>query len=93
MAIHPDKLARLLEEAAPEIENYRIVVRRRDGLNDHMELQVAYPENYVSDWYHTHALADRIRAHLRRAIGLGIKVKLMEESNLAGEQGRVVFED
>jgi hypothetical protein len=54
---------------------------------------VAYPENYVSEWYHTHALADDIRAHLRRAIGLGIKVKLMEASNLVGDKGRIIFEE
>jgi phenylacetate-coenzyme A ligase PaaK-like adenylate-forming protein len=93
MAIYPDQLARLLKEAAPEVENYRIVVRKRDGLNDHLELQVAYPANYVSNWYHTHALSDGIRVHLRRAIGLGIKVKLKESASLAGEKGRVVFED
>jgi phenylacetate-CoA ligase len=93
MAIYPDQLARLLREAAPEVENYRIIVRKRDGLNDQLELQVAYPANYVSDWYRTHALSDNLRAHLRRAIGLGIKVKLMEASNLAGEKGQVVFED
>ncbi|NIQ89659.1 MAG: hypothetical protein GWN93_11650, partial [Deltaproteobacteria bacterium] len=45
------------------------------------------------EWYHTHALADDIRAHLRRALGLGVKVKLMEASNLAEDAGRVVFED
>jgi phenylacetate-CoA ligase len=93
MAIYPDQLAQLLRQAAPEVENYRIIVRKRGGLNDQLELQVAYPTNYVSDWYRTHALSDNIRAHLRRSIGLGIKVKLMEASNLAGEKGRVVFED
>ena len=80
-------------EVAPEVESHRIIIRKRDGLNDQLELQVAYPANYVSDWYRTHALADNIRAHLRRALGLGIKVKLMEESNLTGEKGRVVFEE
>lgn len=93
ISIHPEQVERLLREAAPEVESYRIIVRKRDGLNDQLELQVAYPENYVSEWYHTHALADDIRAHLRRALGLGVKVKLMEASNLAEDAGRVVFED
>ncbi|UCG12171.1 MAG: phenylacetate--CoA ligase [Deltaproteobacteria bacterium] len=93
IAVYPDQLARLVKEAAPEVVNYRTVVRKRDGLNDQLELQVAYPVNYVSDWYRTHALADNIRTHLRRAIGMGVKVKLMEESNLEGEKGSVVFED
>ncbi len=92
MAIYPDQLGRLLREAAPEVENYRIIVRKHDGLNDQLELQVAYPANYLSDWYRTHALSDNLRAHLRRAIGLGIKVKLMEPASLAGERGRVLFE-
>jgi hypothetical protein len=30
---------------------------------------------------------------LRRALGLGIKVKLMEATNLAGDKGKVVFEE
>jgi phenylacetate-CoA ligase len=93
ISIHPEQVKRLLGEAAPEVESYRIIVRKRDGLNDQLELQVAYPENYVSEWYHTHALADDIRARLRRALGLGIKVKLMEASNLAEDAGRVVFEE
>ncbi len=92
IAIYPDQLARLLREAAPEVESYRIIVRKRDGLNDQLELQVAYPANYVSDWYRTHDLSGNIRAHLRRAIGLGIKVKLMESASLAGETGQVLFE-
>jgi phenylacetate-coenzyme A ligase PaaK-like adenylate-forming protein len=93
IAIYPDQLARLLREVAPEVESYRVIVRKRDGLNDQLELQVAYPANYVSDWYRTHALSDNIRAHLRRAIGLGIKVKLMESASLAGEKGQVFFTD
>ena len=92
IAIYPDQLARLLREVAPEVENYRIIVRKRDGVNEQLELQVAYPANYVSDWYRTHALSDNLRAHLRRAIGLGIKVKLMEPASLAVERGRVLFE-
>ena len=93
IAIYPDQVSRLLKEAAPEVENYRLIIRKRDGLNDQLEVQVAYPSNFVSDWYRTHALADNIRAHLRRAIGLGIKVKLMEESNLRGEKGSITFEE
>ncbi len=93
IAIYPEQLAGLLQEAAPEVENYRLIIRKRDGLNDQLEIQVAYPANFVSDWYRTHALADIIRAHLRRAIGLGIKVKLMEPASLAGEKGQVVFAD
>lgn len=93
IAIYPEQVARLLGEAAPEVENYRLIIRKRDGLNDQLEVQVAYPTNFVSDWYRTHALADRIRAHLRRAIGLGVKVKLVEESTLSGERGQIVFEE
>jgi phenylacetate-CoA ligase len=93
IAIYPEQVALLLGEVAPEVENYRLIIRQREGLNDQLEVQVAYPTNFVSDWYRTHALADNIRTHLRRAIGLGVKVKLMEESNLAGEKGRIVFED
>ncbi|MGD8370634.1 MAG: phenylacetate--CoA ligase [Syntrophobacterales bacterium] len=93
IAIYPEQLAMLLGEAAPKVEYYRVIIRKRDGLNDQLELQVAYPENYVSDWYRTHALADNIRAHLRRALGLGIKVKLVEESTLSREKGQIVFEE
>ena len=93
IAIYPQQVALLLRKVAPEVENYRLIIRKRKGLNDQLEVQVAYPANFVSDWYRTHALADNIRAHLRRAIGLGVKVKLMEESNLAGEKGKVVFEE
>lgn len=93
IAIYPEQVARLLGEVAPEVDNYRLIVRQRLSLNDQLEVQVAYPTNFVSDWYRTHALADNIRAHLRRAIGLGVKVKLMEESNLAGEKGKVIFEE
>ncbi len=93
IAIYPEQVSRLLGEVAPEVENYRLIIRKRDGINDQLEVQVAYPANFVSDWYRTHALADIIRAHLRRAIGLGIKVKLVEESSLARDKGRVVFEE
>jgi phenylacetate-CoA ligase len=93
ISIHPEQVKRLLGEVAPEVKSYRLIVGKRDGLNDQLELQVAYPENYVSEWYHTQALADDIRAHLRRALGLGIKVKLMEASNLAADKGKVVFEE
>jgi len=95
IAIYPEQVGRLLTKAAPEVDNYQIIVRTRDGLNDQLEVHVAYPANFVSDWYRTHALTDTIRTYLRRAIGLGIKVKLVEESTLSGEkgQGQVVFEE
>jgi len=93
IAIYPQQVALLMREVAPEVENYRLIIRKREGLNDQLEVQVAYPANFISDWYRTHALADNIRTHLRREIGLGVKVKLMEESNLAGEKERVVFEE
>ena len=93
IAIYPQQVALLLGEAAPEVENYRLIIRQRDGLNDQLEVQVAYPTNFVSDWYRTHALADSIRAHLRRAIGLGVKVKLVEESTLSSEKGQIIFEE
>jgi phenylacetate-CoA ligase len=93
IAIYPQQVALLLGEVAPEVENYRLIIRRREGLNDQLEVQVAYPANFVSDWYRTHALADNIRAHLRRAIGLGVKVKLVEESTLSSEKGRIIFEE
>jgi phenylacetate-CoA ligase len=93
IAIYPEQVGRLLGEAAPEVENYRLIIRKRDGLNDQLEVQVAYPTNFVSDWYRTHALADSIRAHLRRVIGLGVKVKLVEESTLSSERGQIVFEE
>ena len=93
IAIYPEQVKRLLGEAAPEVENYRLIIRKRDGLNDQLEVQVAYPANFVSDWYQTHALADNLRAHLRRAIGLGVKVKLVEESTLSSGKGQIVFEE
>ena len=92
IAIYPEQVALLLREVAPEVENYRLIIRKRFGLNDQLEVQVAYPTNFVSDWYRTHALADNIRAHLRRAIGLGVKVKLVEESTLSSEKGQILFE-
>jgi phenylacetate-CoA ligase len=93
IAIYPEQVALLLEEVAPEVENYRLIIRKREGLNDQLEVQVAYPTNFVSDWYRTHALADNIRTHLRRAIGLGVKVKLVEESTLSSEKGQILFEE
>jgi len=92
IAVYPEQVGRLLAEVAPEVDNYRIIVRTRNELNDRLEVQVAYPANFVSDWYRTHALSDTIRTHLRRAIGLGVKVKLVEESTLSAEKGQIVFE-
>ena len=92
IAIYPEQVALLLGEVAPEVENYRLIIRERQGLNDQLEVQVAYPSNFVSDWYRTHALADNIRTHLRRAIGLGVKVKLVEESTLSSEKGQIILE-
>ena len=93
IGIYPEQVALLLGEVAPEVENYRLIIRQREGLNDQLEVQVAYPTNFVSDWYRTHALADNIRTHLRRAIGLGVKVKLVEESTLSSEKGQILFEE
>jgi phenylacetate-CoA ligase len=93
IAMYPDQLARLLGEAAPDVQKYRLLVRKRDGLNDQLEVQVGVPTGYATDWYGTHALADSIRSHLRRATGLGIKVKLVEEGKLPSEKGQIIFED
>jgi phenylacetate-CoA ligase len=93
IAIYPELLRRLLGQVAPDVEHYQLIIRKRHGLNDQLELQVGYPADYVSDWYRTHALADSIRAHLRRSTGLGIKVKLVELGSLSGAKGRVVFEE
>jgi phenylacetate-CoA ligase len=93
IAMYPDHITHLLAEVAPNVRNHRLIIRKRHGLNDQLELQVALPDDYVSDWYGTQRLADTIRSHLRRAIGMGIKVKLVEAGSLAGEEREIVFEE
>jgi phenylacetate-CoA ligase len=93
IAVYPEQLGRLLGEVAPEVNRYRFVIRKRHGLNDQLEIQVGLPTAFASDWYGTNALADSIRAHLRRSIGLGIKVKLVEAGSLPEDKGHIVFEE
>lgn len=93
IALYPDHLARLLGEVAPEARNYRLHVRKRHGLNDQLEIQVGLAAEQLADWTRSNAIAESIRAHLRRAIGLGIKVKLVDQVKIPVEKGQVVFEE
>ncbi|MBW1980767.1 MAG: phenylacetate--CoA ligase [Deltaproteobacteria bacterium] len=93
IGVYPEHLGSLLQEVAPEVSRYRFVVRRRHGLNDQLEVQVGVPVDYATDWYGTHALADRVRSHLRRSIGLGIKVRLVEAGSLTGMPAEVLIEE
>jgi phenylacetate-CoA ligase len=93
IALYPDHLARVVGEVAPEAQNYRLHVRKRHGLNDQLEIQVGLAAEQLADWSRSNAIAESIRSHLRRATGLGIKVRLVDRVNLPAEPGQVVFED
>lgn len=94
IGIYPLQVEGLLREIAPGVEDFRLLIKKRYGLGDQLEIQMGLPRQLFENDRQAAALADTLRAHLRRGLGLGVKVKLLETSKLptALDAGKVIYE-
>ncbi|ROR03084.1 phenylacetate--CoA ligase family protein [Desulfosoma caldarium] len=69
--VSPQRVERLVREADSNIQDFRLVIWTRMGLGDSLELWAVFkalPNGSKS------ARVERIRSHLRRELGLGVRV-------------------
>lgn len=92
--IRPGEVAAVLEESFPEVEDIRLEVAVRHGLGESLAVHVGVAPSRM-DRHALSELADKVRATLRRKIGLGTRVKVMDESRLTalGYNDKIIIKE
>jgi phenylacetate-CoA ligase len=83
--LYPENVEELLKRIDPEIEDFRLMIHTCHGIGEQMEVYVVrspgrdFPEGSRSQYL------EALRSHLRRTLGLGVKVQLVDRDRLPGE--------
>jgi phenylacetate-CoA ligase len=90
---YPEQIGAILQDLDSAIEDFRLIIHHRHGVGERLEVLVtrskggAFPSDSRSSYL------DLIRSHLRRNLGLGARVQLVEDDRLPMEGliNRTVF--
>lgn len=74
----PQTLERILREAAPDIEDMRVVVHTVHGLGDQVELLVSMPGGQSLPG----TVLDTMRSRVRRTLGFGVRLRQVPAGRL-----------
>ena len=69
----------------PGIDDFRLIIHNRQGVGEHLEILVARsgPSHFPSESRPQYL--DLLRSHMRRTLGLGVRVQLVERDRLPME--------
>ncbi|SDB04565.1 phenylacetate-CoA ligase [Desulfonatronum thiosulfatophilum] len=89
--ISPHIVERILNEVAPDVADFRLVVQTVHGLGDQVELVVAQPEGSAL----TGTVLENLRSRLRRVFGLGLRLRQapLNRLPLAGLTYKTTFQE
>jgi len=92
IGIRPEEVGEILRGASAAVSDFRLALSARDGLLERLELLVGVADGNAEE-VRSGRLAERVRARLRRHLGLGAKVKIMEEGRLpaVGLKDKLIF--
>jgi len=82
---HPEHLAVVLRGLDPALADFRLIIHTRQGVGEHLEILVArstksdFPGDSRSQYL------ELLRSHIRRTLGLGVRVQLVESDRLPME--------
>jgi phenylacetate-CoA ligase len=92
---HPEQLAVVLQGLDPALADFRLIIHTRQGVGEQLEILVArstksdFPGDSRSQYL------ELLRSHIRRTLGLGVRVQLVESDRLPmeGMISRTVFKN
>ena len=85
ISFYPEQIGAILQELDSSIEDFRLLIHLRHGVGERLEVLLtrskdgAFPSDSRSSY------VDLIRSHLRRQLGLGARVQLVENDRLPME--------
>lgn len=86
--VYPQQIEHILLEAEGTLPHYQIVVERK-GTLDEMEVLVEVSEEMFADeMKRLHALQRKIEAELYTALGISVKIRLVEPKTLERSEGK-----
>ncbi len=92
---YPQKVGDILRQLDPGECDYRLVVFRRYGVGEALELLIARSDTSPFTAGGKSAYLEAVRSHIRRVLGLGLRVRLVEPQRLPREGlvAKTVFAD
>lgn len=83
--LYPEQLEAMLASIDPAIDDLRLVVHTRHGIGEQLEILLArLPDKEFLQGGRAH-YQEFLRSHVRRALGLGVRIHLVERDRLPRE--------
>ncbi len=83
--VYPEHVEQLLRAADPLIKDFRLVIHTVHGIGEQMELLLVRKEGNEFPGGNRAQYLDQLRGSIRRSLGMGIRVHLVEPDRLPGE--------
>lgn len=82
---YPEDVETLLRTIDAELEDFRLVIHTAFGIGDHLELLLQRPQSALFPDGGRSQYLELVRSGVRRMLGLGARVQLVEPDRLPGE--------
>ncbi|MFZ2448337.1 MAG: AMP-binding protein [Syntrophobacteraceae bacterium] len=83
--VYPEYVEQLLRGVDPMLHDFRLVVHTAWGVGEQLDLLVARKEGNDFPGGNRAQYLDLLRGHIRRSLGLGVRVQLVDPDRLPGE--------
>ena len=83
--VYPEEIEKLLRELDPAVDDFRLVVTTAHGIGDQLEIMVLRESGQNFPGGSRSNCLELLRSHLRRALGLGVRVLLVDRDRLPQE--------
>jgi phenylacetate-CoA ligase len=82
---YPEEIESLLKELDPDLDDFRLVISTCYGIGDQLDLLLLRESNGGFPGGSRSNYLEMVRSHLRRALGLGVRVVLVDRERLPRE--------
>jgi phenylacetate-CoA ligase len=82
---YPEEIEKQLREIDPELDDFRLIITTFHGIGDQLEVLLLRESTHDYPGGGRSHYLDMVRSHLRRALGLGVRVFLVDRERLPGE--------
>ncbi len=82
---YPEEVEKLLQELDPALDDFRLVITTCHGIGDQLELMLRRDSSRGFPAGNRSHYLEMVRSHLRRALGLGVRVSLVDRERMPGE--------
>lgn len=85
ITFYPDDVEKILRNADPNLEDYRLVIHTCYGIGQQMDILVVRPVDQDLTGSSRSQYLELLRSHIRRVLGLGARIQLVEPERLPKE--------